>query len=115
MNPTAQRTRTVLAASLFLTLADGGRRDSPRRRSFAPEGTPVHYMPTRQYDLQHLRLDLAFDWDARSVAGTATNTLAPLLPGVDALVFNAAELDVREGPGQRRRAAVLPRSRRPRR
>src|SRR3954454_1605207 len=53
-------------------------------------------MPARQYDLQHLRLDLAFDWDARTVAGTATNTLVPLLPGVDALVFNAAGLDVRK-------------------
>ncbi|HEY0556309.1 MAG TPA: M1 family aminopeptidase, partial [Thermoanaerobaculia bacterium] len=53
-------------------------------------------MPTRQYDLQHLRLDLTFDWDARSVGGTATNTLVPLLPGVDALVFNAAGLDVRQ-------------------
>src|SRR4029077_14979378 len=47
-------------------------------------------------DLQHLRLDLTFDWDARSVEGTATNTLTPLLPGVDALVFNAAGLDVRK-------------------
>jgi aminopeptidase N len=53
-------------------------------------------MPTRQYDLQHLRLDLAFDWDARTVAGTATNTLVPLLPGVDSLVLNAAGLEVRK-------------------
>lgn len=95
MNATAQRIRKVLAASLFLTLTTAAAGFSAPR-SFAPEGTPVHYMPTRQYDLQHLRLDLAFDWDARSVAGTATHTLAPLLPGVDALAFNAAGLDVRK-------------------
>ncbi len=53
-------------------------------------------MPTRQYDLQHLRLDLAFDWDAKSVAGTATNTLVPLLPGLQALVFHAEGLDVQK-------------------
>jgi aminopeptidase N len=94
LNATAQRIQAVLAASLFLTLTTAAGFSAPR--SFAPEGTPVHYMPTRQYDLQHLRLDLAFDWDAKSVAGTATHTLAPLLPGVDALVFNAAELDVRK-------------------
>ena len=82
MNATAQRIRTVLAASLFLTLTTAAAGFSAPS-SFAPEGTPVHYMPTRQYDLQHLRLDLAFDWDAKSVAGTATHTLAPLLPGVD--------------------------------
>jgi aminopeptidase N len=95
LNATAQRIRTVLAASLLLTLATVAAGFSAPR-SFAPEGTPVHYMPTRQYDLQHLRLDLTFDWDAKSVAGTATHTLAPLLPGVDSLVFNAAGLDVRK-------------------
>src|SRR6266850_239131 len=55
------------------------------REPFAPEGTPPRYMPARQYDLQHLKLDLAFDWDAKSVAGTATHTLTPLLPGLDSL------------------------------
>ncbi|HEX3553727.1 MAG TPA: M1 family aminopeptidase [Thermoanaerobaculia bacterium] len=64
------------------------------REPFAPEGTPLRYMPARQYDLQHLKLDLAFDWDARSVAGTATETLTPLLPGLDSLVFHAAGLDI---------------------
>ncbi|HEV2851823.1 MAG TPA: M1 family aminopeptidase [Thermoanaerobaculia bacterium] len=63
---------------------------------FAPPDTPPKYMPTRQYDLQHLRLDLAFDWDAKSVAGTATNTLVPLLPGLQSLTFNAAGLDVQK-------------------
>jgi aminopeptidase N len=95
LNATAQRIRMVLAASLLLTLTTAAA-GFAAPRSFAPEGTPVHYMPTRQYDLQHLRLDLAFDWDAKSVAGTATHTLAPLLPGVDSLVFNAAGLDVRK-------------------
>ncbi len=53
-------------------------------------------MPARQYDLQHLKLDLAFDWDAKSVEGTATETLTPLLPGLDSLVFHAAGLTIRE-------------------
>ncbi|PYQ62863.1 MAG: hypothetical protein DMF53_12075, partial [Acidobacteria bacterium] len=85
----------MLASSLLLILAAAvPGRAAPR--DFAPEGTPARYMPTRQYDLQHLRLDLAFDWDARSVAGTATNTLVPLLPGVDSLVLYAAGLEVRK-------------------
>lgn len=93
MNASPQRFRTVLATSLFLLLAGTAPRLA-EPRPFAPEGTPIRYMPTRQYDLQTLRLDLTFDWDARSVEGTVTNTLAPLLPGVDTLVFNAAGLDV---------------------
>jgi aminopeptidase N len=92
MSQPAKRFRTVLASSLLLLLAASA--GLAQRRPFAPEDTPVRYMPTRQYDLQHLRLDLAFDWDARSVSGTATNVLTPLLPGLDALVFDAAELDV---------------------
>src|SRR5437764_8685782 len=93
MRPSAQRVRTVLASLLLLILAAAvPGRAAPR--DFAPEGTPARYMPTRQYDLQHLKLDLAFDWDARSVAGTATETLTPLLPGLDSLVFNAAGLEV---------------------
>ncbi len=64
------------------------------REPFAAEGTPPRYMPARRYDLQHLKLDLAFDWDARSVAGTATHTLTPLLPGLDSLIFHAAGLEI---------------------
>src|SRR6185295_1149161 len=63
---------------------------------FAPPGTPSRYMPPRQYDLQNVRLELTFDWDAKSVAGTATNTLSPLLPGLGTLLFHAARLDVRK-------------------
>ena len=100
MNRTARRTGAFVAASLLLAFAAGAAGaaappDHPERRAFAPEGTPLRYMPARRYDLQHLRLDLAFDGDARSVSGTATNILVPLLPGLDSLVFNAADLDVR--------------------
>jgi aminopeptidase N len=92
MGSMTKRIGMVFAVALFLVLAASPARAA--RQDFAPEDTPVRYMPTRQYDLQHLRLDLAFDWDARGVAGTATNTLVPLLPGLDTLVFNAAEMEV---------------------
>lgn len=84
------RTAWLLASLLIAlpVLAD--------RQSFAPPDTPLRYMPTRQYDLQHLRLDLSFDWDAKSVAGTATNTLVPLLPGLQTLVLHAEGLDVQK-------------------
>ena len=89
----ATAVRFFLSLLLIFAAASPGLAD---RHAFAPPGTPPHYMPSRQYDLQHLRLDLAFDWDAKSVAGTATNTLSPLLPGLDTLVLNAAGLDVQK-------------------
>lgn len=93
MNPKARQTRAALLT--FLLFALPALPAITQREPFAPPDTPLKYMPARQYDLEHLRLDLAFDWDRRSVEGTATNTLVPLLPGLDTLVFHAAGLDVR--------------------
>ena len=90
---TAHRSRAA-RLFVFLLLVLASLPGLAEREPFAPDGTPPRYMPARQYDLQHLKLDLAFDWDARSVAGTATETLTPLLPGLDSLVFNAAGLEV---------------------
>ncbi|MBV8199657.1 MAG: hypothetical protein JOZ15_03440, partial [Acidobacteria bacterium] len=73
------------------------------RGSFAPADQPAQYPSNRLYHLQHLRLELAFDLHRRTVAGTATNTLVPLLPGLDHLVFHAAGLQV-----ARVRLAVMP-------
>ncbi|MEA2603315.1 MAG: aminopeptidase [Acidobacteriota bacterium] len=92
---TAKRSRAA-RLSIPLLLALAALPGLAEREPFAPEGTPLRYMPARQYDLQHLKLDLAFDWDAKSVEGTATQTLTPLLPGLDALVFHAAGLEVRQ-------------------
>ncbi|HEX3530621.1 MAG TPA: M1 family metallopeptidase [Thermoanaerobaculia bacterium] len=63
-------------------------------QTFSPPEEPRHYMPERGYDLRHLRLDLAFDWEKKEVSGTATNTLAPLRSGLDHLEFHAVDLVV---------------------
>ncbi len=96
MRHRADRRRLPAASLLALALLAGVAAAPAAASDFAPEGTPVRYMPTRQFDLQHLRLDLTFDWDAKSVAGTATNVLVPLLPGLTSVVLDAAELDVRK-------------------
>jgi aminopeptidase N len=67
---------------------------APTRGAFAPAGQPAQYPSDRLYDLQHVRLDLAFDLRRRSVEGTATNTLVPLRSGLDHLVFHAAGLRI---------------------
>jgi aminopeptidase N len=71
-----------------------GRVSILERGAFAPPGQAPEYPSDRLYHLQHLRLELAFDLRQRTVAGTATNVLTPLLPGLDHLVFHAAELHV---------------------
>jgi aminopeptidase N len=89
----------VVLAALLAALAVTGRiaapaADIPARGSFAPPDQPAQYPSDRLYHLQHLRLELAFDLRRRTVAGTATNTVVPLLPGLDHLVFHAAGLQV---------------------
>src|SRR4029077_19154045 len=94
--------RGVIAAlvlAILAALAVTGRiaapaGDVPTRGSFAPADQPAQYPSDRLYHLQHLRLELAFDLRRRTVAGTATNTVVPLLPGLDHLVFHAAGLRI---------------------
>ncbi|HEY6324868.1 MAG TPA: M1 family aminopeptidase [Thermoanaerobaculia bacterium] len=98
----------ILVVLLAAALAVSGRiaapaADVPARGSFAPPDQPAQYPSDRLYHLQHLRLELTFDLRRRTVAGTATNTVVPLLPGLDHLVFHAAGLQVsrvRLGAGQ---------------
>jgi aminopeptidase N len=105
MRPKAQISWTVVSSlarrlrPLLLGLLLAGAAALPgapglAREPFATPDTPRQYPPARQYDLEHLRLELSFDWEKRSVAGTATNTLVPLLPGLDHLIFHAVELRV---------------------
>jgi len=86
--------RALFCLAFGLALGSTAGLEAGERRPFAPPDEPRHYMPERGYDLRHLRLDLTFDWGKRQVAGTATNTLSPLRPGLDHLVFHAAELEV---------------------
>ena len=90
-----RRPSTLLAVCLLGLGLALPQEAAAERRPFAPPGTPARYPPARQYDLLHRKLDLAFDWDARSVEGTAVNRLAPLLPGTTAITLHAVDLDVR--------------------
>jgi aminopeptidase N len=64
------------------------------RKPFAPADTPLRYPSARQYDLQHVKLDLAFDWEQREISGTATEVLVPLRSGVAEVTFHAVGLEV---------------------
>ena len=55
---------------------------------------PVRYIPSREYDLRHVALDLKFDWDAEQTFGTATLTFAPLLADTRRVTFDAAKMQI---------------------
>ena len=57
-------------------------------------GGPGDAAPDRDWDLRHLHLDVAIDPAGRSVAGTVTLTLAPLLPGSAWIRLDQVALDI---------------------
>jgi aminopeptidase N len=52
------------------------------------------YAPTRDYDLQNVRVSLRFDLDQRQVIGEVTHTLSTLRDGVTHLDFDCADLTI---------------------
>src|SRR5665213_232738 len=71
----------VVILGLAILLASGVRADRP-------------YAPSREYDLQNVRVALHFDIDQRKVIGDVTHTLATLRDGATHLDFDCAELAV---------------------
>lgn len=68
----------------------------------APPGGK-RYAPDKLVDVLHIALDIGFDLEAKSVHGTATHTVTPILGGLRRLVLDCCELTVdgvRNGAGQ---------------
>ena len=59
-------------------------------------GSPDTLAPDRDWDLQHLHLDLTVDLDRESISGTATLDFTPLLPGNETLWVHQVGLDIQE-------------------
>jgi aminopeptidase N len=53
---------------------------------------PRQYIPDRNYDMQHIKLDLRFDWEREQTLGTATITFAPLTTNLQSVEFDAANM-----------------------
>lgn len=67
-----------------------------------PAPVPGHHLPAgidqpvreRQVDIKRLAADLAVDMKRQTVSGSVTVTFTPLRTGLDALILDAADLDV---------------------
>jgi aminopeptidase N len=53
---------------------------------------PKQLIPTRNYDTQHIKLDLRFDWEREQVLGTETFTFAPLTTDLHSIELDAANM-----------------------
>ena len=55
---------------------------------------PVHYVRSRDFDMQHVALNLKFDWEKEQTFGTAALTLAPLMPNFQTVNIDAGAMTI---------------------
>jgi aminopeptidase N len=61
----------------------------------APKAAPYQWPRSHNYDVQHYRIKLAFDWAARSVMGETTVTLKPLAGDFKEIELDAGEMNIK--------------------
>lgn len=86
MNPSSKRFHvaarlTAIVLALAAIFAVAARADRP-------------YAPSRDYNLQNVRVSLRFDLDQRKVMGEVTHTLSALRDGITHLDFDCADLTI---------------------
>lgn len=61
--------------------------------SSAKQSLPeAHYIPSRDFDTKHIKLDLRFDWEHEQAIGVETITLSPLLTNLHNIELDAANM-----------------------
>ena len=78
----------ALSAPSLLISAQMARMRQPEAQTLPP----ARYIPSRNYDTRHIKLDLRFDWEREQAYGTATITFAPLAIGIRSVEFDAAQM-----------------------
>ncbi|MBI2956257.1 MAG: HEAT repeat domain-containing protein [Acidobacteria bacterium] len=85
----------ALAATAALGLAAADHQQAAKLRPpFGDVRATLHWPRTRTYDLQHVKVELGFDWEKKEIAGVATLTLAPLNDGLKRVSVDAAEMTI---------------------
>jgi len=64
------------------------------RKSFHLPESRVHYPPQRDFRTKHIRVDLAIDFERKSIDGSCTLDLEPMRRDLGRIVLDAGELDV---------------------
>lgn len=106
MTQTARRTRHGSparsgCAAAFLLLAawffgaPPSQAQQPSRKSFGDSLSRQHEERRRSYHLQHVVLNLVLDEREKSVSGSSTLTLRPLIAGLEIVELDSAELKIR--------------------
>src|SRR5713101_2859926 len=65
------------------------------RRAFQPDHVEPKWARDRSANIKHIKLEVALDFEAKKIAGTATHRLSAITGPLDRLEFDATELAIR--------------------
>ncbi len=65
------------------------------RRAFQPQHVEAKWARDRDANINHIKLEVALDFEAKKISGTATHRLSAIAGPLERLEFDAAELDVK--------------------
>jgi aminopeptidase N len=65
------------------------------RRAFQPQHVEAKWARDRAANISHIKLEVALDFDAKKISGTATHRLSAITGPLDRLEFDAAELEIK--------------------
>ncbi len=80
----------ALAVAPFSSVAQ-----NPAPHSQALEAPPYQWARSHNYDVQHYRLALSFDWTKQSVTGETTITFQPFEAGVKEIEIDAGDMTIK--------------------
>ena len=65
------------------------------RRAFQPQHVEAKWARDRAANINHIKLEVALDFDAKKISGTATHRLSAITGPLERLEFDAAELEIK--------------------
>lgn len=65
-----------------------------KRKPFMKKGTQPKWCRDRYVDVQHIKIEIAPDFDSKTIKGTATHTIAPIYDDTTFLDLDACEMDI---------------------
>src|SRR5215470_13535770 len=61
----------------------------------APKAPPFSWPRSHDYDVQHYRISLSFDWDKKAVIGETSITFKPFEDNLKTVAIDAGEMDIK--------------------
>ena len=65
------------------------------RRAFQPEHVEAKWARDRAANISHIKLEVALDFEAKKISGTATHRLSAIAGPLERIEFDAAEMEIR--------------------